>query len=96
MEKGNKGQYIKIRRVEMDLSQAALGYKIALIQIEKALVDIARDRGDVPKSMSYDDAREAILDKKYPYREVLRRAEESEIAANDEFKQLEESRRKSL
>jgi len=28
MEKGNKGQYIKIRRVEMDLSQAALGHKI--------------------------------------------------------------------
>ncbi len=72
-----------------------LGYKIALIQIEKALVDIARDRGDVPKSMSYDDAREAILDKKYPYREVLRRAEESEIAANEEFRQMEESRKAS-
>lgn len=70
-----------------------LGYKIGLIQIEKAIIDLARERGDVPEDMSYDGAREAVLDIQYSFNDVYERAEEYEKAAEKDFESMETRRK---
>lgn len=73
----------------------SLGYKIALIEIEKAIVEIAREKGDIPKGMSYDDAREKIMMKEYDFAEVVGKAEEYEKEAQDRFAQMETLRKEN-
>lgn len=71
----------------------ALGYKIALIELEKAIVEIAKAKGDIPQDMPYDDAREAIIMKEYDFAEVVGKAEEYEKEAVRRFNEMEQLRR---
>ena len=71
----------------------SLGYKIALIELEKAIVEIAKAKGDISQKMSYDDAREALLMKEYDFAEVVGKAEEYEREAVARFEEMEEQRR---
>lgn len=71
----------------------ALGYKIALIELEKAIVEIAKAKGDIPQDMPYDDAREAIIMNEYDFAEVVGKAEEYEKEAVRRFNEMEQLRR---
>lgn len=72
-----------------------IGYKIALIELEKAIVEIARAKGDVPEGMSYDDAREKIVMKEYDFEEVVGKAEEYEKEAQAKFDHMEALRKEN-
>lgn len=70
-----------------------IGYKIALIQIEKALIEVARKAGDIPLDMPYGEAKKAVLDNQYDYNKIAEIAEGYERAAIRDFEEMETRRK---